>query len=176
MLRLNPLLIVTNSTFAGRHEMEMHRIIGIVGFVLVMAPFSYGIANTFIPETRETLETAASEPTSTDHTTMRYISYGFPLTISMPKFDRSVAVGISFMVDDNDPLARTLNEDIELRDGRFDAVIANAIVEAGDQAPDINVLRRYMPNLIRHAVNLQIGNETNPTPVREVLITSYAIQ
>lgn len=156
--------------------MEMHRIIGVVGFVVVMAPFSYGIANTFIPEARETLDTVAAEPSTPEYEALQYISYGFPLTVSMPKFDRIVAVGISFMVSDSDPLARTLNENIELRDGRYDAVIANAIIEAGDQAPDINVLRRYMPNLIRHAVNLQAGDETNPNPVREVLITSYAIQ
>ena len=155
--------------------MDSNKIISFVGFIMVMLPFGMGLSNALNP----VQEVAAEEPTvvATPAAVGKpdYIAYP-QMTISLPQFDRKVAVGLSFMVDQGTPFAESLWESVSNREGRLDAVITEAIEEAGQNARELGDLRRLIPTMVRHAVNLQMGTDENPSPIREVLITSYAMQ
>ena len=156
--------------------MDSNKIISFVGFIMVMVPFGMGLSGTLSGAP----EVVAEEPTVAVATPVAlgkpdYIAYP-QMTVSIPQFDRKVAVGLSFMVDQGTPIAESLWEAIGNRDGRLDAVVTQAIEESGLQARDTQELRRLIPTMVRHSVNLQVGTDENPSPVREVLITSYAMQ
>ncbi len=141
---------------------------------MVMAPFSYGLATTLIPSEPLLTDTEVVAPSLPSKP--EYYAYGLPISVTLPKFDRIVGVHVSFMIDEDNPLATELWDALNEYDGRMDTILANAIIQAGETASSVDDVRDFIPGMIRHEINVQIGTNDNPTPVREVLLTSYAIQ
>lgn len=114
------------------------------------------------------VDTAPARPT--------YLSYGMPVTTSLYKFDKHVTVSMSFMVDRGTAAANNLQDQIDARDGRLEAILIDAIIAAGEEVVRADDLRLMIPRMTRHALNTQVGTENEPTPVKEVLITAFAMQ
>ena len=151
------------------------RIFGIVGFCAVAIPFGIGMAGTLMPDKEGQKMTDTVAEVSTPKTPT-YLSYGMPVTTSMYKFDKHVTVSMSFMVDRGTPAANNLQDQIDARDGRLEAVLIDAIIAAGEEVINADDLRLMIPRMARHALNTQVGTENDPTPVKEVLITAFAMQ
>ena len=158
-----------------RGLMDSSKLLGFLGFALIMGPFSFGMATTLAPAAKPEPVVVVA-PTPSKRPDPIYVPYVMPLTVTLPKFNRSVSVKISFMMDSGSPAIDELQAQMDAFDGRVDAVLTGAINEAEDAVNDIDRLRSAIPQLIRHAINVQLGTEEDPQPVREVLLTSYAHQ
>ncbi len=155
--------------------MENARIFGIVGFLAVVAPFGVGMMGTLSAgEDPQQMQASIAEPEPPARPT--YLSYGMPVTTSLSKFDKHVTVSLSFMIDRGSAPATELQDQIDARDGRLEAVLIDAIIEAGEAVVNAEDLRIMIPRMARHALNTQVGDENDPSPVHEVLITAFAMQ
>ena len=155
--------------------MENARLFGIMGFAIVIVPFTLGLSGS--------ISSGKEEPKIQDQTIvveapkrLTYIPYNMPLTTSLSKFSKHVTVSISFMIDENTGPANELQNQIDARQGRLEAILIDAIIEAGEAVVNANDLRVMIPRMARHAINTQIGDANNPSPVHEVLITAFAMQ
>ncbi len=157
--------------------MDLARILGIGGFVLVMGPFGFGLAKTMVKPTPATsLTEQVAQPTNPVRVPPEYVPYNLPITTTLPQFSRSVSVQVSFMLNKGDPIIGPLMDQIANGEGRIEAVLVDAVIEAANTAPTKENLRALIPVMMRHALNVQLGTDDHPTPIREVLITSYALQ
>lgn len=150
--------------------MDRNKLFTFAGFLAIMLPFGFGLT-TLGPEKKVE---APVEDTSPKLPDPLYFKVVLPITSDLTGLGKSADVGFTLMVERSSRHRKDIETAVDEMDGRINAVLSEAIRLAAEENGAIEGIQSVIARIGRERLNAAFGDEDDPEPIIEVLISSFA--